>query len=268
LVIKITALAVVAVLAAQAPVFEVVAINADNSGTPKTYIHAMQPGGRYTATNFTLRQLILQAYRVQPFQVSGGPGWLDTDRFDIVARADRTYTSTQVPSMVQRLLQQRFALVVHKERRDMPMYMLVVDRKDRRLGPRLRRSPVDCAARLASGQPPPPPDESGKVPPCAIETRAGRHLIANGVTMTQLAGLLTFPAHATVADSTGLSGGFDVEIEWTPDQPPAGTENTPPPPDAISLFTAVREQLGLKLDPHKGPVEMLVVDSASHPTEN
>ncbi|HXD75857.1 MAG TPA: hypothetical protein VN628_19060, partial [Vicinamibacterales bacterium] len=69
MVIKITALAVVAVLAAQAPVFEVVAIKADNSGTPKTYIHAMQPGGRYTATNFTLRQLILQAYRVQPFQV-------------------------------------------------------------------------------------------------------------------------------------------------------------------------------------------------------
>lgn len=225
----------------------------------------MRPGGRYTATNFTLRQLILQAYRLQEFQVPGGPGWLDTDRFDVIAKADRVYTSAQVPLMLQRLLQQRFALVAHKEQRDLPLYTLVPARRDRALGPQLHRSAVDCAARLAAGEPPPPP-ENGKVPPCAVETRMGRHLIANGVTMAQLAGLLSFPSHATVVDGTGITGAFDVDLEWTPDQKVPGAEDITPAPDAVSIFTAIREQLGLTLDAHKGPVEVLVIDHVEKPS--
>ena len=269
MVIKIAStLLAAALFAAQgAPSFEVALIKANTSGTPRTFISGMQPGGRYTATNFTLKQLILQAYRIQDFQVAGGPPWLDTDRFDISAKADRAYTSSQLQPMMQTLLQQRFALAVHKEQRDRPLYTLVLDRRDRKFGPRLRQSPVDCAARLASGTPPAPP-EDGKVPPCATEMRAGRHLIANGITMAQLSNLLSFQTHATVVDRTGLTGEYNVDLEWTPDQRVPGAEDTAPPVDAISIFTAVREQLGLKLEPHKGPVDMLVVDHAEHPTEN
>jgi len=249
------------------PTFEVASIKPNTSGTLRTSSYGLQPGGRYTVVNWTVRALLQQAFHVQDFQLVGGPDWLDKDRFDVSAKADRQYTSAQVPAMLQALLRERFQLSVHTEPRDLSLYTLVLDRRNRTLGPRVHASTVNCAAQLASGAPPPPP-ENGKVPPCAIENRGGRQLIANGVTMAQLANLLSFPTHATVVDRTGLTGAFDVELEWTPDQPPLGAEGGTPAPDAVSIFTAVKEQLGLKLEAQKGAVDVIVIDHIEKPAPN
>ena len=255
---------------ASGPTFEVVSIKPNKSGELRTTIQGMQPGGRFTATNWTLRMLIRMAYRLQEFQMSGGPKWIDSDRFDIVAKADRVYTPAQLPAMIQTLLAERFKLAVHTESRDLRLYALVVASRDGKLGPRIHPSNVDCAALSASGAPP-PPFVPGKVPPCATETSGGRHMIANGMTMSRLAVALSISAKGIVVDQTGLSGGFDLELEWTPESP------TPAPPDAAgagdrpadpgpSIFTAVQEQLGLKLDPQRGPVVVTIIDSAEQPT--
>jgi len=247
------------------PTFDVASIRANTSGTLRTSTYGLQPGGRYTVVNWTVRGLLQQAFHVQDFQLVGGPDWLDTARFDVTAKADRQYTSAQVPAMLQALLRERFQLKVHTEARDLSLYTLVLDRRNRRLGPRIQPSTVDCAAQLGSGAPPPPP-ENGKVPPCAIENRGGRHLIANGVSMPQFANLLSFPTHATVVDRTGLTGSFNIELEWTPDQELAGAEGATPTPNAVSIFTAMKEQLGLRLESHKGPVDVTVIDHIEKPT--
>jgi len=251
--------------ASRPPTFEVASIKVNTSGTLRTSTYGLQPGGRYTVVNWTIRGLLQQAFHVQDFQLVGGPDWLDKDRFDVTAKADRQFTSAQVPAMLQALLRDRLQLRVHTEVRNLSLYTLALDRRDRKLGPRMHASGVDCGAQLASGVPPPPP-ENGKVPPCGMETRGGRHLIANGVTMPQLANLLSFPTHATVVDHTELTGSFDIDLEWTPDQALPGAEGLTPAPDAISIFTAIKEQLGLKLEPHKGPVDVTVIDHIEKPT--
>jgi uncharacterized protein (TIGR03435 family) len=127
---------------------------------------------------------------------------------------------------------------------------------------RITASTVDCAALLANG--PPPPEQNGKVPPCAVETHAGRQIIAHGVTLLQFARMLSFPTQSTVVDETGLAGSFDIELEWLPDtdSSPGGDASA----GAVSIFTAVQEQLGLKLEPHEGPVDVIVIDHAEKPT--
>jgi uncharacterized protein (TIGR03435 family) len=251
-------------------------------------------GLRYTALGVSLRQLIRLGYQVQDFQIVGGPGWLDSDRFDIVARdesgASGQFATEQAPNrsslMIRALLAERFKLIVHKETRDMPIYALVLARSDRRLGPHLRPATVDCAAlaiaRGGGGNVSSPGAPRGDGIVCGTSVGPGVILVG-GQSMARLATAFSNLTNTgmwlnrIVVDRTGLLGDFDAELRFTPERIPdfgPGDPVTnvpgvkPVDPNGASLFTAVQEQLGLKLDPQKGPVDVLVIDRAEQPTED
>jgi len=282
-------------LVAQEPQFEVASIKPNKSGDGRVMM-GIQPGGRLTATNVTLRLLIRNAYQLQDFQITGGPSWLAEDHFDIVAkapegeatgdpfRAAQTGQPSRGQLMIRSLLAERFKLVVHNETKEMPIYALIVARSDGKLGPQLKPSEVDCAALMAAGRgrgplpPPGPPGPSGPggpPPPCGIRIGMG-NMGVGGSPMSQVANSLSIFAGRIVVDKTGLAGNYDFTLTWTPDQLPQRPPGAPEPlvngvpidPNGPSLFTAVQEQLGLKLDSQRGPVTVLVIDRAERPTEN
>jgi len=277
------------------PQFEVASIKPNKSGDNRVML-GVQPGGRFTATNVTARMLIRNAYQLQDFQIVGGPSWLTSDHFDILAKAegDGLGDPFQSPGngqpsrgqlMLRALLADRFKLVVHNEDREMPIYALVLARPDGKLGPQLTKSETDCAALMAAGRgrgrgpmPPPPPDGragAGGPMQCGIRIGPG-NMAVGGSPMSQVANALAMFAGRIVADKTGLAGNYDFQLTWTPDQmaqrPPGAPDpqinGVPIDPNGPSLFTAVQEQLGLKLDSQRGPVAVLVIDRVEHPTEN
>lgn len=255
------------------PAFEVASVKPNKSGESVGSIGS-RPGGQFVVRNNALRNMIRNAYELQNFQIVGGPDWIDQEKFDITAKAPTENPSTQeFRVMVQALLADRFRLVVHRETREMPIYALVLARPDGRLGARLNRSMTDCAAIAEAarrGGPPPAPaaPNPNGAPQCGTRTLPGR-ILAGGVSMADLARNISNFAGRMTLNKTGLTGVFDLDLEYTPDQlPPEGTlpPGVPRPPvDGPSLFTAVQEQLGLKLDPQRGPVNVLVIDSAQLP---
>jgi bla regulator protein blaR1 len=276
------------------PQFEVASIKPNKSGDGRVML-GVQPGGRFTATNVPLRLLIRNAYQLQDFQIVGGPSWIADERFDIVAKAEAGDTmgdpfraeQNGQPSrgqlMMRALLADRFKLVVHNENKEMPIYALVLARSDGKLGPQLKTSETDCAALIAASRarggrgpmPPVPPPGPGAPPPqCGVRIGPG-NMAVGGSPMAQVATSLAIFAGRIVVDKTGLAGNYDFTLSWTPDQmpgagqrPPGAPEPPPIDPNGPSLFTAVQEQLGLKLDSQRGPVAMLVIDRAERPTEN
>jgi uncharacterized protein (TIGR03435 family) len=277
-------LCAVAVLAQTAPQiggslkFEVASVKSNTSGDGRVMI-GVQPGGRYTATNVPLRFLIRNAYAIQDFQLVGAPDWIDSERFDIIAKAERDIgppipggPPSPLQLMLRSLLEDRFRLALHRDTRELPIYALVLARPDGKLGPQLQPSKTDCSAlagaRGRNGLPPDPPSTSGR-PPCGMRMMPGQ-LAAGGFPISQLAQQLSQSAQRVVIDRTGLTGNYDFDLKWTPDQLPQGAPpGAPAPaidPNGPSLFTAVQEQLGLKLESTKGPVEVLVVDRVERPT--
>ena len=252
--------------------FEVASVKANKSGGRRSS-GGLQPGGRFTLTNTTAASIIQSAYHLLDVQVIGGPNWIKTDRFDVVATAPARFVRGQIPLMVQDLLVSRFRLQFHHETRPLQGSRLVMARSDKRLGPRLQRASdadADCTSR-----PPLQPDASGvpKTPPCGIMRGVGR-FSARGLTMGRLATALA-GTDAPVFDETGLDGTFNADLEWTPDDLRAG------PPDAQAVaapsggplepppfVTAMQDQLGLRIETIKEPVDVLVVDQLQHPTEN
>jgi bla regulator protein blaR1 len=269
--------------AADSPSFEAASVKPNKSGDRRTAM-IFQPGGRFNATNVTLQMLISTAYGTpQPlpsFQIIGGPDWIDADRFDVVAKAPgdiQPGPDGPLPLMVRTLLKERFGLVVHTETRDLPVYALVMARSDRKTGSQLKPAAVDCAAIMArgrGGQPPLPP-QPGERPPCGIRLTPG-DMAGGGMSIAQFAFAVARYVNRPVLNKTELAGNFDFDLRWTPEQmPPAGPPGPPgaPAPPAIdpngpSIFTAVQEQLGLKLESTKGPVDVVVIDRAEHPTED
>jgi uncharacterized protein (TIGR03435 family) len=257
------------------PAFEVASIKRNVSVSDGASFRG-QPGGRASVTNNTLRNIIRNAYGLQNFQIVGGPDWINSERWDIVAKAEGDPSPQQMTLMFRTLLADRFKLVVHNEMRETPIYALVLARSDGRLGPQLRPSSVDCAAVAAAsrarGGAPSPPLPGGR-PACGTRTTRGS-MMTTATTMADLARNLSPFAGRSVVDKTGLTGTYDLDLTWTPDPqgaaPPGGpAEGSRPAEDnAASLFTAVQEQLGLKLDSQRGPVEFLVIDSAERPTED
>jgi len=256
--------------------FETASVKPNKSGEEERYIRIDPSGSGLTVVNMQLRELITFAYQIQRFQLEGGPDWIASDRFDILAKSERAVPSTgaffggQEPlrMMLRTLLADRFKLVMHRETKELPIFELVVAREDGRLGPQLRPAAVDCAARAAAGTPPPPgPPGPGSCGSTMNPTRVR----GGGVTLAMLANLLVGPAQRLVIDRTGLTGNWDLEVNYTPDrsQLPPGVELPPGiDPNGPSLFTAIEEQLGLKLRPARGPVEVLVIDSVQQPTPN
>lgn len=262
--------------------FEVAAVKPNRSGDAKVTIQIL-PGGRFSAIGVTLRQLIRNAYQLQEFQITSGPAWIDTDRFDIVAKTEGVDTTdpfqagTRGPGPVQLMLRgllaDRFKLEVHTDSKQLPIYALARSRSGA-FGPALQRSNHACLAGRVSVGPP-----AGAVPPaepplCGMRVLPGT-IVAGGVSLAQLANTLSGLVNRVVVDRTGVADNFEFTLRWTPEQIPAGFDKKAaamglPPIDADgpSLFTAMREQLGLKVDAQKGPVDILIVDRAERPHEN
>jgi uncharacterized protein (TIGR03435 family) len=260
--------------------FEIASVKPNKSGEEERYIRIDPRGDGLRVVNMQLRQLITFAYQIQSFQLEGGPDWIASDRFDILAKSEREVPATgaffggQEPlrMMLRTLLADRFKMVMHKETKELPIFELVLARQDGRLGPELRPAVVDCAARAAAAKAGTPPASSGPPGPGScfmnmnpVSVRGG------GVTLVMLANILVGPAQRLVIDRTGLTGNWDLEVNYTPDpsQVPPGVElPSSIDPNGPSLFTAIEEQLGLKLRPARGPVEVLVIDSVQQPTPN
>jgi uncharacterized protein (TIGR03435 family) len=240
----------------------------------------MAPGGRLNIANMPVKEMIVMAWRIEPFQVSGGPGWINSSRYDISAKPETNPGRDQLPLMLQALLEDRFQLKFHRQTKELPVYALVLANKDGKLGPKLTRGQEGgCAPPDLSKGPPQP--EPGKPPtlPCGGMMMSPRSLRASGIAISNLIPMLSRTLGRTVIDKTGLEGNFDVSLEWTPDESqalqfPGGGASpgapAPPPPDpnGPSLYTAIEEQLGLKLESQKGPVETFVIDSVQRPSEN
>jgi len=263
--------------ASKAAAFEVASVKPNNSGDGRVAIMA-QPGGRISMTNVTLRLMIRNAYRVQDSQIAGGPDWLNTARFDVTAKADGNPPADETQLMMRALLAERFKLATHNESRELPVYALVPARTDARPGPQLKKSEADCGAGRGSAPPAAAvPLAPGQVPSCGVVVGFGS-IRARGTTLAALSSTLAGSAGRVVVDRTGFTDRFDIDLTWTPDQiPQAQTGAGAQPlvvngatvdPNGPSLFTALQEQLGLKLESTKGPVDVLVIDRAEKPSED
>ena len=246
------------------PTFEVASVKPTRPGVPLPFVGSP---GRF-AMRAPVRVLIQNAFQLlQDPQLVGGPSWLTSDTFDIDATVAGDPPQDQIPLMLRALLADRFKLVVHTERRELPIYALVLARRDGKLGARIRPGTYGCLAlrRRAIGAPPPPLAPSGRVP-CVLRHGAGS-VVGEGISLAQLADHLSPFVNRVVVDQTGLAGEFDFDLEWTPDRSkPDAPQQLPTIPNGPSLFTALQEQLGLKLESTRGPVEVLVIDSVERPT--
>jgi uncharacterized protein (TIGR03435 family) len=258
--------------AADGPKFATATIKVTGSGNSGGGCCRIEPGGQVTARNVTLRQLIQSAYQRHVFDerlIHGAPPWAETARFDIAAQApavpifDADGTAVQLQSMLRKLLADRFRLKIRVETGERPIYALVVAKSAANLGPRLRRSDVDCGAVMAKmirGELP-----TG--PTCATASYPGR-LVVVALPMSSIASLLSKSIDRVVVDRTGLAGRFDAELEAVEIQPkgPFGPSYRPSNTQH-SIFSSLPEQLGLELQAATAPVEVLVVEHAEEPTE-
>lgn len=244
--------------------FEVASVRRNTSGS--LIATTTVEGNRYVATNLSVKDLLATAYAPLPRnRMVGGPSWINTDRFDIAATMEGTPTPPEIFAMVRSLLVERFQLAAHSETRDGDVYDLLVARSAGELGPKLRPSAPDCAI------------ENADRLRCPSAVWPGK-LTGTGITMADLARMLdVFTEQRMVRDRTGLTGRYDLELIWTPDRlgplPPNAPEAVLRAREAIdpngpALSTALREQLGLRLEARKDKVDVLVVDRVERPTEN
>ena len=222
--------------------FEVASIkpNDSNSGVSNG---GRVTGDRFTATNVTIVQLLRTAYGIQEFQIQGGPGWTGIDRFDITANLPAGSRSDEWPVMLQNLLADRFRLKLHREERQTDVLALVVARNGFKL------MPLD-SSRCA------PPN-----PSCGFSATP-TEIVARGMSMDQLAVRLSRSIGQTVVNKTGVSGIFDFKVAWTQDE----QFRAPGASASPSIFTALSEQLGLRLQSDRAPIEIFVIDSIERPT--
>jgi uncharacterized protein (TIGR03435 family) len=244
--------------------FEAVSIKPDKSGESAESIHPA-PGGRFTATNVTAKRLIEWAYGVRSFQLSGEPGWVDSERFDVAAKADGNprydFLQPKLETMFRAVLADRFQLAVHTVTKELPIYSLVVGKN----GPKIRAAEEgDC------------PEVPNPQSPCRyLRTNKFGQLNALRAPAGALALVLVPFTGRMVIDKTGLKGSFTYTLDWTKYLQPVQVGNDPVTPtifDPASLEPAIAEaleqQLGLKLEPGKGPVDTLVIDHVERPSEN
>jgi uncharacterized protein (TIGR03435 family) len=204
------------------------------------------PGGRFSATNSSLRALLKYAYQVRDFQIAQPPAWFDSQRYDVVAKAESEVPEDSIRIMLQNLLADRFQLKLHRESKEMQAYMLAISKAGVKIQP------------VKTG-------ETGRV------SRKGMGVIAGSqASMAQLAEALSDVAlngryilDRPVLDRTGLSGVYDFTLTWTPESSGSTSDLSGP-----SLFTAVQEQLGLKLETQKAQVEILVIDHVEKASAN
>ncbi len=261
--------------------FEVATVKLNNSAEARQGARLL-PGGRIEITNLSLRTMVRVAYGSQTIQTAdqivGGPAWANTERYDVIAKAEgdpgfdaASGQPLRLIAMLKQLLEDRFQVKVHTEMREVQMYALVLANKGGKFGPTLKESTADC---YNPANPPPqgtPPDPARQ---CGIRGAVGDFTVT-GITMGQaVQALASYPSVGRpVVDRTGLTGRFDWRLQWTPMFLNGATADAPPVanPAADSgpnLFTALTEQVGLKLQSEKGQVEFVVIDRAERPTED
>ena len=248
----------------QRPEFEVASIKPNVNYDGRILLQVL-PGGGLTTSGATLSFLLTLAYEVRSFQISGGAGWINSERFDVVAKSDRSTGSQNDPSdptritaeqlkamqqqmrpKLQALLADRFKLTLHRETREESVYALVAGKG----GIKFQQANGNFGGlRIGKSQ-----------------------FTGSGASVEMLATALANQLGRPVVDRTGLKSQFDFKLEWTPDavqaSPPGVDTPSPASPGGPSIFTAIQEQLGLKLESSKGPVEMLVIDHVERPSEN
>jgi uncharacterized protein (TIGR03435 family) len=240
----------------------------------------MSPG-RYAVAAVRVLGIISDAMRVPPNRITGLPDWGLNERYTIEAKAPEGTPSTDGRAMfvmLTNLLKDRFRMAMHTETREMPVYNLVLARNDKRFGPALKESSAECRAAFAArveevrrGAP-----VVGRIGPSECESvriNPGGTASLSAVPMDTIARILTPYVGRPVIDKTGLTSYYNVTLKWTPE---VGSASLAPPglppgalpldPDAPSLFTAVQEQLGLKLENARAPLDVVVIDSVEHPT--
>jgi uncharacterized protein (TIGR03435 family) len=255
--------------------FEVASVRATNSTDGRALIQATP--GRLAITNLVLRRLILIAYAVNDDQLVGGPDWINSAHYDIQAKADGNPAVEQMEGpMLQSLLQERFRLKVHRETRQLKVYKILLAKG----GSKLQRTKEGaCVVYVANAAPPAAPATQARPNYCGLHAAAdgvNRTLEGKGVTMASLAASLsrsyTAALGRNVIDGTELTGGFDIHLEWANEPAGAGVANadTQPPEEQSkpSIFTALQEQLGLRLESASNAVEVLVIDHVETPTQN
>ncbi len=263
------------------PAFEVATIKPDTGASGMIRIQ-IAPGGRLNAENVTVRILLGYAYDVRDYQISGAPSWAGSQQYDVVAKSEKAAPPTEMRLMMQSLLADRFKLAFHRETKtDAPVYELTPARG----GLKLTASTAGSCVTVDRDHPPAPPPPGGPIPNYCGNIRMGRGRIdAWGIPMTRLIETLSNILGRAIVDKTGATGTYNFHLEYTPDQATAGglgalpgpggrAPGTPalaPPPDSASpdIFTALQEQLGVRAQSSKGPVEMLVIDRLERPSEN
>jgi uncharacterized protein (TIGR03435 family) len=226
--------------AGAAPRFEVTSIKSNNSMDQA--IGMFFSPGRVRVKNYTLRSLIEDTYSLKRYQVSGGPGWVNSERYDIEAKAEENVGAKQMIVMLRTLLADRFQVKFHRETRQGPVYKLIVAKS----GPKLHE----------------PTEREETRPNLKIEVDG---FVGHEVSMRWFTDALSAQLDRPVMDGTDLTGGYDFRLHYTPDNSEPADPNAP---SAASILTAVQEQLGLKLESAKGPVEILVIDHVEKPSEN
>jgi uncharacterized protein (TIGR03435 family) len=302
-----TSCAALAQTAENSPSFEVASVKpaAPITGNAIRVMMRGGPGspdpGQITYSNVTVKNVLMNAYGVKGFQISG-PGWLDSERYDIVAKLPRGATKAEFMAMLQNLLAERFKLTLHREKKDLPMYALVVGKN----GPKMKEA-VDEPAPKSGGPADGPGAAMGRIAvgkdgfpvlpgrgaTAMMLMNGNARMTASGQSMAGLAEMLSGQLDLPVVDMTGLTGNYDFTLYFAPEgglalkagllappPPPAGPppgEGGPDMPAASapdgqsnpSLFAALQEQLGLKLEQRKGPVDLLVIDHLEKaPVEN
>ncbi len=264
-----------AVVSAQTsqPAFDAVSVKVNTGGTGPTRVATFP--NRFSAVNATLHMLVRYAFNVPDYRLSGGPNWMDADRFDIEGAAGRTAEFDEIRAMTRAALEDRFRLRSHVEKRDQPLFVLTVARRDGKLGDQMAPATDECKPLTPpKGFPPPPPPPPGGasaggprgpsiLSPFAI---SGRKLA-----MSMLVATLSNALNRHVVDRTNLTGTFDLDLYWLPDQLPLTPPGAPPMPIDPTwppLSTALQEQLGLRLDSSRGPVDVLVIDSVEKPSSD
>jgi uncharacterized protein (TIGR03435 family) len=232
------------------PAFEVASVK---PAAPPTRGMSMEiePGGRFTATDVSLRSLLKKAYGIRDFQIQNPPAWFDSQRYDVYAKPMGSAGEQQVERMLQSLLADRFQLKFHREPKDFQVYVLTLAKN----GPKLKQAAAE-------------ENVQGGVRLRGVGSLTGIH--ASTLQLAEaLSGIVLNGRHILdrpVLDQTALSGSYDFSLQWTPD--PTPSEDAPPIPTSPSIFTAVQEQLGLKLETRKAPVDLFIIDHVERASEN
>jgi uncharacterized protein (TIGR03435 family) len=214
----------------------------------------MQTAHQFVARNYTLRVILAAAFNLTPRAVSGGPSWVDSDRYDIVAKAPGEVrpTTYEQMAMLRKLLTDRFKLTFHREKKEFAVYALTIARN---------------GSKLMASMPDPSPE--GAPPLVFILSPSGARLAARDASMGEFTWVMQRSAlDRPVVDQTGLLGRYDFDLEWSPDETQFDGNVPPKNPDEPDLFAALQQQLGLRLEATKGPIDALVIDQVQRPLEN